>query len=387
MKKEIPYARQHISEEDIQSVVDILRSDMLTQGPSISLFEESVMEYCGVAHAVASSSATAALHIACMALELGQGDLLWTSPNTFVSSANCALYCGASVDFVDIDSQTYNMSLGALTKKLEEAEKNGQLPKVVIPVHFAGQSCEMREIKTLSEKYGFKIIEDASHAIGGKYLDEFIGGCSYSDITVFSFHPVKIVTSGEGGIATTKDEKLARKMQLFRSHYITRESDEIIHTDKGRLYYEQFGLGYNYRMTDIHAALGLSQMKRLGSFITRRHEIAKKYNESLKGLALILPWQHSDSFSAYHLYVVRFRSELKNRKEIIERLWAEGILVNIHYIPVHTQPYYQELGFKSGDFPKSESYYKSALSIPMFPALTESEQDRVIDVLKKEFYS
>jgi len=385
MSAMIPYGRQDISDADIQAVVDVLKSDYLTQGPAVPAFEQSVAKYCGSDYAVAVNSATSALHIACLALGLGPGDWLWTSPNTFVASANCALYCGAQVDFVDISSQTYNMSVNALSEKLMQAERDGRLPKIIIPVHFAGQSCEMREIKKLADQYGIKIIEDAAHAIGGRYLDAPVGNCQFSDITVFSFHPVKIITTGEGGLATTQSATLARRMQLLRSHYITRQEDEVVQADVGYLYYEQLGLGYNYRMTDIHAALGISQMQRLDEFVSRRHEIANVYNECLQGLSLVRPWQHPDSFSAFHLYVVNMAKSGKERMDIIDRLRLAGIIANIHYIPVHTQPYYQSMGFKLGDFPVAESYYAGAISIPMYPTLSEEEQGRVVRVLTEVF--
>lgn len=382
MGNNIPYGRQAVSEADIQAVVDVLRSDFLTQGPVVPAFEKRLADYCGVAHAVAVNSATSALHIACLALEVGAGDRVWTSPNTFVASANCARYCGAVVDFVDIDPRTYNMSVDALRFKLEQAQLQGTLPKVVIPVHFAGQSCEMREIRALADHYGFRIIEDASHAIGGRYLSQAVGSCSYSDITVFSFHPVKIITTGEGGVATSNSVDLARRMQLFRSHCVTRDIDEMEHVERGPAYYEQIDLGYNYRMTDIQAALGTSQVDRLDAFVARRHEIAGSYDESLQGLEVQVPWQHPDSDSSWHLYVVKLKYP-DMRREVLEQLRSAGVQANIHYIPVHTQPYYRKLGFRYGDFPESESYYQATITLPLFPTMTVSQQETVVDELQK----
>ncbi|CAG1003717.1 perosamine synthetase [Methylophilaceae bacterium] len=378
----IPYGRQDISEVDIQAVVDVLRSDYLTQGPAVPAFEKSVAEYCGTQHAVAVNSATSALHIACLALGAGKGDVVWTSPNTFVASANCGLYCGARVDFVDIDPHTYNMSAQALEKKLFEAKQQGALPKIVIPVHFAGQSCEMYKIKVLADQYNFKIVEDASHAIGGRYLGEPIGNCRYSDITIFSFHPVKIITTGEGGIALTNDTELANRLALLRSHGITRDSEQMTHQTDGAWYYQQIGLGYNYRMTDLQAALGTSQMERLDEFVLRRQAIAKYYDEMLSNLPITLPWQHPNSYSAYHLYPIQLKDHL-NRRKVFDELRAAGIGVNVHYIPVHTQPYYRKLGFEIGDFPIAEDYYVNTISLPIFPALTKDEQNMVVCLLKQ----
>jgi UDP-4-amino-4,6-dideoxy-N-acetyl-beta-L-altrosamine transaminase len=374
----IPYGRQHIDELDIQAVLDVLRSDWLTQGPAIPRFEESVARYCGVEHAVAVSNATAALHISCLALGLGPGDRLWTSPNTFVASANCALYCGASVDFVDIDPRTYNISVAALATRLEEARRTGKLPKVLVAVHFAGQSCQMREIRELGERYGFRIIEDASHAIGGRYLSKPVGSCEFSDIAVFSFHPVKVITTGEGGMALTRSPHLANRLRLLRTHGITRDVAQMSGESHGDWYYEQVELGFNYRMTDIQAALGTSQMQRLDEFVTRRHAIAARYDDELKPLGVTLPWQHPDTYSALHLYPIRFSGQQGRRKALFGALRAAGVGVNVHYIPVHIQPYYRELGFRKGDFSEAERYYDEAVSLPMFPKLTDDQQSHVI---------
>jgi UDP-4-amino-4,6-dideoxy-N-acetyl-beta-L-altrosamine transaminase len=382
----IHYGQQDITQADIDAVVAALTSINLTQGPKIEEFESSVRLAVGVSNAIAVNSATSALHIACMALDLKPGDRLWTSPNTFVASANCALYCGAEVDFVDIDPNSYNMSVGALEEKLMLAKREGSLPKVVVPVHYAGQSCDMQAIHVLSKKYGFRIIEDASHAIGGSYLGQPIGNCRFSDITVFSFHPVKIITTGEGGMAVTQDETLAKKLSLYRSHGITRDPALMIGAMDGPWYYEQVELGYNYRMTDIHAALGVSQMTRLKAYVDRRHAIATRYNELLTNLPLTLPWQHSDSHSAYHLYPVRVRNGemgAQVRLEVFEKLRAKDILVNVHYIPVHTQPYYRRMGFAWGDFPQAEKFYREAISIPIHPRLTDPDIDFVSDVLRE----
>ncbi len=384
----IPYGRQDITKEDIKAVVDVLNSPHLTQGPAVPKFEQAVLRHCNAKYAVATNSATSALHIACMALGLGPGDWLWTSPNTFVASANCGLYCGAQVDFVDIDSRTYNLCPKALEEKLRIAEKAGTLPKVVVPVHFSGQPCDMKAIHELSRKYGFKIIEDASHAIGGKYLNEPVGNCRYSDITVFSFHPVKIVTSAEGGMAVTNNDKLAEKMALFRSHGITRTPSLMTKPMEGSWYYQQVDLGFNYRMTDIQGALGASQMDRLVHYVARRHELAKRYDKLLSDLPVVTPLQKKDGYSAFHLYVIRLKlNEITpSHVEVFEALRAKEIMVNLHYIPVHTQPYYQEMGFQEGDFPEAEAYYAEAISIPLFPTLTNSEQDFVAESLKDAMY-
>jgi UDP-4-amino-4,6-dideoxy-N-acetyl-beta-L-altrosamine transaminase len=381
----IPYGRQDISQDDIQAVINVLQSDWLTQGPAIEQFEKKVAQYCGAKYAVAVNSATSALHIACLAAKLGSEDILWTSPNTFVASANCGRYCGAAVDFVDIDYSTYNMSVEKLKEKLVNAKMQGKLPKVIIPVHFAGQSCEMDKIGMLAKEHGFTVIEDASHAIGGRYKDEKIGSCINSDMAVFSFHPVKIVTTAEGGMVLTNSSELYEKLIQLRSHGITRNPELMTEEVHGPWYYQQIDLGFNYRMTDIQAALGLSQMKRLDEFVTRRQQIADKYNQALKDLPLIVPWQHPDTYSAYHLYVICLEEGkiAKTHKQIFEELRQVGIGVNLHYIPVHTQPYYRQFGFDWGDFPVSEYYYSTAISIPMYSAMTEAEQDRVIGALKE----
>ncbi len=383
--KQIPYARQDINQEDIQAVLKVLQSDWLTQGPAIQRFEEAVAAYCGARYAVAVSNATAALHLACLAAGLGPGDLLWTSPNTFVASANCGLYCGAEVNFVDIDPQTYNMSVDALEEKLVQAAKSGRLPKVVIPVHFAGQSCRMAEIRKLADQYNFTVIEDAAHAIGGSYLGKKIGACQFSEMTVFSFHPVKIITTGEGGMVLTNREELYEKLRRLRTHGITRDERFMVRTKEGPWYYQQIDLGYNYRMTDLQAALGYSQLQRIDEFVRRRHELSARYDQKLKNLPVTLPWQEPDTYSAYHLYVIRLHlNQLqKSRKQIFEELRAAGINVNVHYIPVHTQPYYERLGFKAGDFPKAEEYYREALTLPLYYGLREEDQDYVIKRLEE----
>lgn len=382
----IPYGRQDISEADIQSVVDVLRSDFLTQGPAVSAFEQAVAGYCGVQHAVAVNSATSALHIACLALGVGPGDWVWTSPITFVASANCALYCGARVDFVDIDPHTYNLSVERLAEKLARAEQEGRLPKVVIPVHLCGQPCGMAGIHELGLRYGFKIIEDASHAIGGRYKSEPIGNCRYSDITVFSFHPVKIITTGEGGMAVTSHAQLARRMQLLRSHGITRDAADMTQEPDGPWYYQQIALGFNYRMTDLQAALGLSQMQRLDIFVAQRHALAQRYDQLLADIPVVTPWQHQDSYSGRHLYVIRIKlAEIrKSQREIFEALRADGVGVNLHYIPVYLQPYYERMDFKAGHCPEAERYYAEAMSLPMYPGVTEACCDQVITALRRE---
>jgi len=369
----IPYGRQDITEEDIRAVCEVLRSDWLTQGPTVPRFEDAVANVCGARHAVAVNSATSALHVACLALGLGHGDWLWTTPITFVASANCGLYCGAQVDFVDIDPRTYNMCPRALETKLFEAEKTGRLPKVLVVVHLCGQPCEMTAIRALSQKYRFKVIEDASHAIGGKFESEYIGNCRYSDITVFSFHPVKIITSAEGGMALTQCDELAYKMALFRGHGITRDSQHMTHAPDGPWYYQQIELGYNYRMTDVQAALGLSQLERLDQYVNRRRELAKLYDELLKDLPVTLPWQHPEVVSAYHLYVIRLNEKLENRhRQFFENMRDRGIGVNLHYIPIYRHPHYEKMGLYSpSDYPQAERYYRQAVTLPLYSALSE----------------
>jgi UDP-4-amino-4,6-dideoxy-N-acetyl-beta-L-altrosamine transaminase len=378
---DIPYGRQEISQADIDAVAKVLSSDFLTQGPVVPAFERAVAGYCGVSYAVAVNSATSALHIACLALGVGPGDVVWTSPITFVASANCALYCGATVDFVDIDPRTYNLSANALSEKLAEAQGVGRLPKVVIPVHLAGQSCDMEAIHALAGQYGFRVIEDASHAIGGSYRDAVIGNCRFSDVAVFSFHPVKIITTAEGGMALTRDEALATKMARLRSHGIVRNAASASH---GPWYYEQIDLGFNYRMTDVQAALGLSQMQRLDEFVARRRVIARRYAELLTDLPIDIPSHHPDCHSAQHLYVIRLRlSEIaRSHRDVFERMRAAGIGVNLHYIPVYRQPYYQRFGFRAGHCREAERYYAEAMSLPMYPALTDAQQDSVVMALK-----
>ena len=382
----IPYGRQDISQADIDAIVEVLRSDYLTQGPVVPGFEKAVVQYCGAEHAVAVNSATSSLHIACLALGLGPGDWLWTSPNTFVASANAALYCGARVDFVDIDPRTYNMSSDHLKEQLEQAEKEGRLPKIVMPVHFAGQSCDMSAIHALSQQYGFKIIEDASHAIGASYSNIKVGSCTHSHITVFSFHPVKIITSGEGGMAMTNDIELANRMRRLRTHGITNEKELMHPRSENEIWnYQQIQLGFNYRMTDIQAALGLSQLQRLDEFVSRRHEIAERYNAELKSLPITMPYQASVAYSSYHLYPIRV-SEAKSGKtqrQVYDSLWQNGIAANLHYIPVHRQPYYENLGFKAGDFPESEKFHREVISLPIYPKLLDAQQADVINILKE----
>ena len=381
----IPYGRQEITQADIDAVVEVLRSDFLTQGPKVPLFEQMVAAKVGAKHVLAVNSATSALHIACMSLGLGEGDWLWTTPITFVASANCGLYCGAKIDFVDIDPNTYNLCPRALEAKLIVAEREGKLPKVLVAVHLCGQPCNMQAIHALSQCYGFKIIEDASHAIGGKYQGEYIGNGRYSDITVFSFHPVKIITTAEGGMALTNDDQLAEKMNLHRSHGVTRDQNQMTYEPDGPWYYQQVELGYNYRMTELQAALGVSQMERLDAFVSRRHELAKRYDALLQDLPVTTPWQHPDSYSGLHLYVIRLQLDKsdKNHRQVFEALREQGIGVNLHYIPVHTQPYYQNMGFKQGDFPAAESYYSEAISLPMYQGLTDQQQDKVVECVRR----
>lgn len=378
----IPYGRQEILDEDIEAVIAALKSDFLTQGPAVPRFEAAIAAAAQVPHAIACNSATSALHIACAALDLGPGDLLWTSPVTFVASANCGRYCGADVDFVDIDPATGNMSAERLAEKLERAEASGRLPKVIVPVHLAGLSCDMERIGALARRYGVRVIEDASHAIGGRYGTAPVGACVHSDITVFSFHPVKIVTSAEGGAAVTRDARLAARMERLRSHGITRDAALMTHAPDGPWYYQQLELGWNYRITDVQAALGESQMRRLGSYVERRNRLADRYDETLAALPIGLPGRQADTLSSWHLYVVRVPAD--RHLSIFEGLRRRGIGVNLHYIPVHLQPYYGALGFRAGDFPEAERYYREAISIPLYPAMTEAMQDEVIEALREE---
>ncbi len=375
----IPYGRQSISEEDIAAVTAVLRSDWLTQGPMIERFEQAVAQRCEAMHGVAVCNATAALHIACLALDLGPGDLLWTSPNTFVASANCARYCGADVDFVDIDPHTLNLSVPALATKLDIAGRAGRLPKILVPVAFAGQSCDMAAIQVLARRYGFKVIEDASHAIGARYAGQPVGSGAQADITVFSFHPVKIVTTGEGGLLTTKDAALAERLRRLRSHGITRDPGLLQDQAQGGWYYEQLELGFNYRMTDIQAALGLSQLERLVPFITRRRALVQRYRELLAEVPVGLIGDQAGAESAWHLFPIRVDGG--QRAHVFAGMRAAGIGVNLHYIPVHLQPYYRALGFAPGDFPEAERYYAQALSLPLYADLSEAQQDRVVQTL------
>lgn len=379
----IPYGRQSIDESDIEAVVAVLRSDWVTQGPSIAAFEQGIAQHCSAAHAVAVCNATAALHLACLALNVGAGDIVWTTPNTFVASANCARYCGADVDFVDIDPRTLNMSAAALADKLAQAAQSGRLPKVIIPVHFSGQACDMAEIAELAQRYGCRVIEDASHAVGAEYRGEPVGSGRYSDITVFSFHPVKIITTGEGGMALTKDAQLAARLARLRNHGITREAAEMENASQGPWYYEQLELGFNARMTDLQAALGLSQLKRLSAFVARRRQLAERYTQLLSEAALPVVCQTTaaDRRSAWHLYPIRVAAE--KRRPIFEALRAAGIGVQTHYIPVHLQPYYRRLGFAPGDFPEAERYYREAISLPLFPTLSDAEQNLIVATLRE----
>ena len=381
----IPYSRQDISESDIDEVKKILRSKFLTQGPTVPKFEQTVTDYCNVSYGVAANSATSALHIACLALDLQPGDWLWTSPNTYVSSPNCGRYCGANIDFVDIDPKTYNLSVVELEKKLIKAKLEKKIPKIVIPVHFAGQSCDMKKIHELSQQYNFKIIEDASHAIGGKYMNKYVGSCEYSDITVFSFHPVKIITTAEGGLATTNDKKLYERMQLYRNHGVTREQKLMTKKTVEEWYYQQIDLGFNYRMNDLQAALGISQMQRINKFVERRNFLKNRYDELIGELPIIKPYQSKDTYSALHLYPIQIdkKNTSISRLKLFSELKKNQIGVNVHYIPVHTQPYYKNLGFDRGNFPISESYYDNTISLPLFSQMTLEEQDYVVNVLRK----
>jgi UDP-4-amino-4,6-dideoxy-N-acetyl-beta-L-altrosamine transaminase len=380
----IPYGRQSIDDADVAAVEEVLRSDYLTQGPTIPRFERALAEFVGAPHVVAANSATSVLHIACVALGVGPGDLVWTVPNTFVASANCARYCGADVDFVDIEPGTWNMSVPLLEQKLVDANRAGRLPKVVIPVAFAGLSCDMRKVRALADRYGFRVIEDASHAVGGSYLGQPVGARRDADITVFSFHPVKIITTAEGGAAVTHDAGLAARMARLRTHGITRDAAEMEGESEGPWYYQMIELGWNYRMTDLQAALGLSQMKRLAGFVRRRRELADRYDRLLAGSGHVLPGRSADADSAWHLYVIGWDEEGagRSRREAFEWLRAAGIGVNVHYIPVHLQPYYRRLGFRPGQFPAAEQYYRRAISIPLHAGLTDAEQDRVVAALR-----
>ncbi len=379
----IPYARQSITKQDIDAVTEVLQSDYLTQGPVVPAFEDAVANLVGAKHAIAGNSATSMLHIACLALGVTDGDLVWTSPISFVASANCALYCGAEIDFVDIDSETFNISPAALATKLEEARKSNKLPKVIIPVHMGGQSCDMKSIGLLAKQYGIKVIEDASHAIGGSYDSRRIGNCAHSDIAIFSFHPVKIITSGEGGMATTQDESLAHRMRMLRSHGITRNESEFEFSNDGPWYYEQQELGLNYRLTDIAAALGLSQLQRIDAFINQRNAIASRYNNAFASTQVAVPHINSDCISAFHLYIARcdFENSDVTRVQLFENMKNSGVLLNLHYIPIYRQPFYSKMGFDPKSFPNAERYYKQAFSIPMYADLTEADQDTVISIL------
>ena len=379
----IPYGRQSISAADIEAVVEVLKSDFLTQGPVVPAFEEAFARQTGAEYGVAMNSATSALHLACRALGVGPGDSVWTSPLTFVASANAALYCGADVDFVDVDERTYNICPQRLAEQLDRAAQAGTLPKVIIPVHLAGQSCDMAAIHAATSRHGVRIIEDASHAIGGSYRSEPVGRCRYSDVTVFSFHPVKIVTTGEGGMAMTNDRELAELMRLDRTHGITRDPAQLQRDDGEPWYYEQQRLGFNYRMTDISAALGLSQLRRVDEFIARRREIASVYDAAFAALPVKTPWQHPDTASAWHLYIIRIDAQrtASSHRAVFDALREAGIGVNLHYIPVYLQPYYRELGFRPGHCPNAEAYYAEAISLPIFPGLAPSDQERVINTV------
>ncbi len=378
----IPYGKQEITESDISAVVEVLRSDFLTQGPNVPRFEREVASYCGASHAVAASSATAALHLACLTLGVGEGDIVWTSPITFVASANCAVYCGADVDFVDIDPNTFNMCPAALEIKLAEAKLQNRLPKVLIPVHMCGQSCEMDRIHAAAKKYDLRIIEDASHAIGGSYKGRPIGSCAFSDITIFSFHPVKIITTGEGGMALTNSEKMAAKMERLRSHGITRDPGEMQGSPDGPWYYQQLDLGYNYRMTELQAALGISQLRRLDQFVKSRNELAGIYHDLVAESGVGTPQLNTpEAYSAYHLFVVRLDlNTLKTtQKEIFERLRSRGILVNLHYIPVYKHPFYRQRGHANTFLPSAEVYYRAAITLPLYPSITLEQQKLIVN--------
>jgi len=381
----IPYGRQDVTQQDINAVIEVLKSDFITQGPVVPQFEQKVCNYTGAKFATAVNSATSALHLSCLSLNLGYGDWVWTSPITFVASANCGLYCGAKVDFVDIDPNTYNMSIDALTRKLEKAKLSETLPKIVIPVHFSGQPCDMLSIYNLSKRYGFHIIEDASHAVGAKYKDGHVGNCSYSDITVFSFHPVKMITTGEGGMALTNNKTLSKKINILRSHGITKDKHEMSNVYNGLWYYEQIELGFNYRMTDIQAALGFSQLDRLDYYVEKRNLLAENYNQLLSKMPVTLPTQIVNANSSMHLYVVtlNFDKIKKSYQEVFNSMRDDGVGVMLHYIPIHLQPYYQSMGFSYGDFPESEIYYAKAITLPLFPTMSEDQQKQVILALEK----
>jgi UDP-4-amino-4,6-dideoxy-N-acetyl-beta-L-altrosamine transaminase len=381
----IPYGRQNISQEDIDAITAVLKSDFLTQGPTVPKFEQTIATYCDVRYGVAVNSATSALHIACLALGVSSGDVVWTTPITFVASANCALYCGATVDFVDIDPHTYNMCADRLEERLIAAAKKGNLPKVVIPVHMCGQSCDMERIYKLGLKYGFKIIEDASHAIGGRYQTKPIGNCQYSDIAVFSFHPVKIITTGEGGMAVTNDDEIAKRMRFLRSHGISSDPVDMDDRPSEEIWnYQQIGLGFNYRMTEIQAALGISQMLRLDEFVHQRQLLALSYESLLANLPVLTPVQKTEQYSAFHLYVVRLKLQKTklNQKMVFDSLKKQGVLVNLHYIPVYRQPYFEKMGFTVGYCPNAEEYFTEAVTLPLYPGLTEVQQAQVISALE-----
>ncbi|MFC1831315.1 UDP-4-amino-4,6-dideoxy-N-acetyl-beta-L-altrosamine transaminase [Thermodesulfobacteriota bacterium] len=381
----IPYGRQNINKQDIQAVFEVLKSEYLTQGPVVPLFEKTIAHYCGAKEAVAVNSATSALHIACLALGVGKDDRVWTSPITFVASANCAIYCGAKIDFVDIDPNTYSISIKKLTEKLDVAQKLNELPKIVIPVHMAGQSCDMEAIHKLSQRYDFKIIEDASHAVGGQYQNKPIGSCHYSDITVFSFHPVKIITTGEGGAAVTNNPHLAKQMRLIRNHGITRDIKDMSEVPDGPWYYQQLELGFNYRMTDIQGALGVSQMTRLDEFVAERNKLADRYDLLLQALPVRSQKRQGNSYSSYHLYIIRLNlDEIEmTHKQVFENLRTAEVGVNLHYIPVYRQPYYRRLGFVRNYCPDAERYYAEAISLPIYPGLNKFQQNEIVSILQK----
>jgi len=381
----IPYGQQDISEADIEAVTAVLRSDFLTQGPLVPRFEDLIAKRVGARHAVASNSATSSLHLACLALGVSPGDRVWTSPVTFVASANCARYCGAEIDLVDIDARSCNMGVPVLAEKLRVAEREGKLPKVVIAVHLAGQPADLEGIHALARQYGFSVIEDASHAIGGRYRDDPIGSCRYSDITVFSFHPVKIITTGEGGMALTNDPALARRIARLNSHGITRDASEMTAPSDGPWYYQQLELGYNYRLTEIQAALGLSQLDRLDAYVARRHAIAQRYDEMMRDMPVAMPWRDPRDYSGFHLYVVRLQlAEIsRTHREVFERMRAAGVLVNLHYIPIYRQPDFARYGFDPAHFPEAERYYAEAITLPLFPTMTEDDQDFVVECLRE----